>query len=108
MDSLKAWKESFSTDPFKPENRKYLEQALEDGTVANSYGRMSYTEKGAELTGGKTLLQAIKESPLKALHVAGPFLNGPKGINIRARVAFYKALEKIAPAARGGGGGEGG
>jgi hypothetical protein len=102
MDSLKAWKESFSTDPFKPENRKYLEQALEDGAVANRYGRMSYTEKGAELTGGKTLLQAIKENPLKALHVAGPFLNGPKGIDIRARMAFYKALDKIAPDATWG------
>jgi hypothetical protein len=92
--------------------------------VANRYGRTSYTTKGAELTGGKRLIpkgevpdwmplktiaggiQGIVNHPGEGmrglLHSAGPFLNGPKGIDIRARMAFYKALDKIAPDATWG------
>jgi hypothetical protein len=98
MPALKAWKEAFSTDPTRPENRRYLEQALDDGAVMNRYGKISYTKKGAELTGGKSWKEEFKRNPLKApLHMMGPLLNGPKGLDIRGRIAFYKALETIAP-----------
>jgi hypothetical protein len=98
LGAFRAWREALDTDPTSPQNRPLLNDLAENGLLSSRYGKVSYTKKGAEFTGGKSWAETFKDNPVTAvLHGAGPTISGPKGMDIRARIAFAKALKELAP-----------
>ena len=65
-----------------------LRDMADAGVIPSNYGRVSYSQRlSAKLAGERKLLSAK------------PFLNGPKGLDIRGRITMWKIANHIDPTA---------
>lgn len=77
-------------DPTTEEAAGDLRAMATLGILPDRFGSETYSKKYAEMTGAK--LRRFS---------AGPLLNGPKGIDVRARLVMYRLAKEINPGASG-------
>ena len=79
-----------ATDPTTEEAAADLHEMAKLGMIPDRFGSETYSRKYADMTGAK--LRRFSASPL---------LNGPKGIDVRARLVMYRLAKEINPLASG-------
>jgi hypothetical protein len=75
-----------TTDATTPEALQDLAEMAKKGMLGDRYARETYSKAFAEQTGAE-----VKRFTL------GPLLNGPKGLDVRARLVMYRLAKAINP-----------
>jgi hypothetical protein len=85
----------FKTDPSSPEFNDDVHELMRMGALPNSFAKSTYSKDYADASGAKLAGKPFTKG--MAPTSFGPLLNGPSGLDIRARVVMLRVAKEMNP-----------